>query len=143
METRGINKEYEAIAEDLIRTEQALAYIKNSNVRIAYLQSDQLKKNGQDRVVHGECEKVQAKNQWAINYDFTITLFYNNNLGMTPEQIRVLLFHELLHVGIEKQPDGTESYSIVKHDLEDFKYIVDRYGVNWNERGGLKQDQEN
>lgn len=133
MEVRELNKDYQKTAEELINTEPALEYIKFSRARIAYLQSDNTKKDGKDRVVHGECEKVAAKNRWAIDYDFTITLFYNNNIGMSEDQIRVLLFHELLHIGIDYRDDGSEVYSVRKHDLQDFKEIVDRYGVNWSE----------
>lgn len=131
MEHRQINTNFEVLAAELIDTMPELKYIKDSRVRIAYLESDQCKKAGQDKLVHGECEKVQAKNKWAISYDFTITLFVNNNIGMSQEQIKILLFHELLHIGIELGPDGDESYSIVKHDLEDFKVIIDKYGTDW------------
>ena len=77
MEHRTINENYRAIAEQLIDTEPELSYIKNSHVRIAYLESDQAKKADKDKLVLGECEKVAAKNKWAIAYDFTITLFKN------------------------------------------------------------------
>ena len=130
MENRKLNDTYRQIAESLIKDEPDLNYIKNSNVRIAYLESDSTKKNG-DKVVHGECERVQSKNQWAIGYDFTITLFSNNNEGMSEEQIKILILHELMHVGIERREDGTENYSIIKHDLEDFKAIIDRFGTDW------------
>jgi hypothetical protein len=131
MEHRHINDNYARIAAELIETEPELAYIKDSRVRIAYLESDQCRKNGTDRLVLGECEKVAAKNRWAIDYDFTITLFRNNLVGMAPEQIRIVMFHELLHVGIEPGPDGDEIYSVRKHDLEDFKIIIDRFGTDW------------
>lgn len=136
MECRSLNHNYKAIAEDLIETEPELEYIKNSRVRIAYLESTAAKKADADKFVLGECEKVQAKNQWAISYDFTITLFIPNLEGLSPDQLRLVIFHELLHVGIIQDPDGGESYKINKHDLEDFKIIVDRYGVNWNQPGG-------
>ena len=80
MEHRQINENYQRIAEGLIQNEPELRYIKDSRVRIAYLESDQAKKADADKLVLGECEKVQAKNKWAINYDFTITLF-KKNLG--------------------------------------------------------------
>lgn len=44
----------------------------------------------------------------------------------------VLLFHELLHVGIEFAADGSELYSVKGHDLEDFKLIIDRFGTDWS-----------
>lgn len=132
MEHRQINENYQRIAESLIDTEQDLAYIKDSRVRIAYLESDQAKKADADKLVLGECEKVQAKNKWAINYDFTITLFKNNLVGLSADQIRIVMFHELLHVGIELGPDGDENYSVRKHDLEDFKLIIDKFGTDWS-----------
>ena len=132
MEHRQINENYQRIAEELIENEPELFYIKDSRVRIAYLESDSAKKADADKLVLGECEKVQAKNKWAINYDFTITLFKNNLVGLSPDQIRIVMFHELLHVGIEPGPEGDESYSVRKHDLEDFKLIIDKYGTEWS-----------
>lgn len=132
MEHRQINDNYQRIAEELINTEQDLAYIKDSRVRIAYLESDQCKKSDKDKLVLGECEKVAAKNKWAINYDFTITLFKNNMVGLSADQISIVMFHELLHVGIEPGPDGDEIYSVRKHDLEDFKLIIDKFGTDWS-----------
>lgn len=132
MEHRQINENYANIAQELINNELELAYIKNSRVRIAYLESDQSKKADKDKLVLGECEKVAAKNKWAINYDFTITLFKNNLIGLSAAQIRTVLFHELLHVGIELGAEGEEIYSVRKHDLEDFKIIIDRFGTDWS-----------
>lgn len=132
MEHRQINHNYEEIAQELIDNEPELAYIKNSQVKIAFLESDQSKKADKDKLVLGECEKVAAKNKWAIDYDFTITLFRNNLIGLTLDQIRIVLFHELLHVGIEQGPDETEIYSVRKHDLEDFKIIIDKFGTDWS-----------
>lgn len=134
MEHRQINDNYRAIAEELIQTEPELAYIKDSKVKITYLESDQSKKDGKDKQVLGECEKVAAKNRWAILSDFTITLFKNNIIGMSAEQIKTLLFHELLHIDIDMGTDGEEVYNVRKHNLEDFKIIIDRFGTDWAEK---------
>ena len=139
MEHRAINQNYEAIAQDLIEKEPDLAYIKNSRVKITYLESDARKKAGNDKFVLGECEKVAAKNKWAIISDFTITVFKNNCIGMSEDQMRVLLFHELLHIGIEIGPEDDEIYSVRKHDLEDFKIIIDRFGTDWQK--AIKLDE--
>ena len=130
MEHRNVKEEYKQIAGRLIDTVPELAYIKDSNVKIAYLVSDQAKKVDKDKLVLGECEKVAAKNKWAIDYDFTITLFEPNLYGLSAKQIEIVLFHELLHVGIDYGENG-EVYSVRKHDLEDFKIIIDKYGTNW------------
>lgn len=134
MDRREINEKYAEIGMDLIKTEDALTNIANSQATIIYLSSEH-KKNSSGKTVHAECEKVSEKYKWGIPCDFTITVFEPNVEGMTDEQLRILIFHELLHVGITFNSDGTESYFIVPHDLEDFKLIVDRYGTDWSKHG--------
>ena len=131
MDTRKINEEYAKIGADLIKTEDALAYIRESNVTIVYLSSEH-KKTGNHKIIHAQCEKIAEKYKWGIPADFTITVFEPNVEKFTEEQIRILLFHELLHIGIEIDDDGEETYSCVPHDLEDFKLIIDRYGTDWD-----------
>ena len=128
MEKRTLNKDYEKLAYQLIDSEDELEYIKNSNVKIAFLESDK-KKKSKGRVVFGECEKVQDKNKWGIPYDFTITLFKPNIAKFSIKQLEIVLFHELLHVGISDKG----KLSIIPHDLEDFKLIIDKYGTNWSQ----------
>ena len=131
METRRLSDEYAKIAMDLIRSEPELEYIRESNVEILFLASD-LEKKSKKRVIFGECEKVPDKWKWSVPCDFTITIFEPNVERFTNDQIRILLFHELLHVGIEV--DGNEEkYYTAPHDIEDFRTILDRYGMEWNE----------
>jgi predicted metallopeptidase len=131
MEQREKSEYFEKMAEALIDTTPELAYIKNSQVKIVYLVSSQAKKAGA-KVVHGECEKIPAKYRWAIPADFSITLFAPNNEHMSERQLEILLFHELLHIGIEPADDGGENYNVIPHDLEDFKTIIDKYGTDWS-----------
>ena len=71
------------------------------------------------------------KYKWSIPADFIITVFEPNVENFTEEQIRILLFHELLHIGIEE--DGNEEkYYVRPHDLEDFKLIIERFGIEWS-----------
>lgn len=131
MENRIIREEYAEMAKKVIEEEPLLSDIANSQATIVYLGSDYAK-TSKGKVVCGECEKVADKNKWAIPCDFTITVFEPNCAGFTEEQMRILLFHELLHVGIEFLDDGTEKYSIKPHDYEDFKVIIDRFGTEWS-----------
>lgn len=127
---RTMNERYAEIGTELIQAEPELKYIADSNVTIIYLSSEQEKKSN-GKLIFGQCEKVPDKYKWAVPCDFTITVFEPNVERFTDEQIRILLFHELLHVGIEL--DGNEEvYSIVPHDIEDFRLIIDRYGMDWN-----------
>lgn len=130
-DNRHLNEEYAEIAQALIDSEEALQYIKESQVSIAYLSSD-LKKKDSGRIVHAQCELVSDKYKWGIPADFMITVFDPNVLGFSDEQMKILLFHELLHINIRYQ-DGEEKYSINPHDIEDFRYIIDRFGSHWDE----------
>ena len=131
MDNRTINEHYAEIGMDLINTEDALVDIANSQATIIYLSSEH-KKISSGKKILGQCEKVADKYKWGIPCDFTITIFEPNVEGMSEEQLRMLIFHELLHVGIEYNADGTETYSVKPHDLEDFKLIIDRFGTDWS-----------
>ena len=131
MDNRHINNDYAEIADDLIRHEYSLLHLLESRAKIIYLSSDYAK-TSKGKLVFGQCEKVADKYKWGIPADFTITVFEPNVEKFTEDQIRTLLHHELLHVGIDKKADGSESYSIVDHDIEDFKLILDTYGTDWS-----------
>jgi len=132
MDTRTINDGYALIAQELIDTEECLEYIRESNATIVYLSSD-LEKKSKGKLVCGECEKIPEKYKWAVSCDFTITVFEPNVERFTDEQIRILLLHELLHVGIDR--DGNEeSYSVKPHDVEDFREVIERYGLDWGQQ---------
>jgi len=131
MDNRHIDDEYCKIGQELIDTQSELDYIKVSNATIIFLSSDYEKRSNKKKI-YGQCEKVADKYKWGIPCDFTITVFEPNVEGFTKEQIKILLFHELLHVGIDFTDDG-EKYYINPHDLEDFKTIIDLYGTNWSE----------
>lgn len=132
-ETRALSEEFTKVGGNLIATMPELQHIKDSRVRIAFLESDYDKRSN-CKSVFGECEKIADKNKWALKADFTITLYAPNIEGFSEKQIAILLFHELLHVGIDYREGGEEVYSIRSHDVEDFKVIIEKYGVDWAER---------
>ena len=122
---RTVSEYYADMAHQLIEEEEELAYLRNPPITIIYLESSH-KKKSRGKLTLGCCEKVQEKNKWGIPADFTITIFAPNVQELTEAQLRIVLFHELLHI-------GTDYESITPHDLEDFRYIVDRFGSDWAE----------
>lgn len=99
-ETRYINEDYAAIANDLINEEPALSQLKDIDFTIVYLGSDATPtSNG--RIIHGKCEKVPDKFKWGVPADVTITIYDGNVEDFTAEQLRILIFHELLHIGVD------------------------------------------
>ena len=131
-ETRTVNEEYGRIGAKLIANEPSLEGLRESSARIAYLSSDAEKKSG-GQWVHAECEKVPAKWQWAAPYDFIVTVYEPNTAHLSPEQLRILLHHELLHAEAVKKEDGGESYRIRPHDVGEFAEIIELYGLGWDE----------
>jgi len=129
-DNRQINEKYAKIGAELIASEDALIDVRNSQATIVYLSSDYAKMD-KGRLVLGQCERVQEKYKWGIPADFTITLFYPNVCDKSGEAIRRIIFHELLHVGIDIDKEGDEKYTVRPHDFEDFKLLVDRWGTDW------------
>ena len=129
-ETRTLNDRYAELGRALVEDEPLLAHIRDGHATICYLGSDYAKRS-KGRTVYGECEKVADKNKWAIPADFLIVVYEPNCEDMDDEHLSRLLFHELLHVGVEVDDEGVEKYSVRPHDLEDFRECVDRWGVDW------------
>lgn len=125
MDSRRINDEYQIIAQELINTRPELEDIRNGDVTIICLSSGHEKKKG-DKKVLGQAEKISEKYKWGIPCDFTITIFEPNIEGFTEDQLKILILHELLHIGVD-----AERLFIKPHDLEDFKTIIDEFGTDW------------
>lgn len=134
---RRISKFYTDLAEQVLDEYKELSYIRQSNVSIMYLESDHEKKS-KEKIVLGQCEKIQDKYKWGIPCDFTITLFNPNLAGLSMDQLKMVLFHELLHVGIKK--DGT--LFVRPHDLEDFKLVINKFGTDWAKNEMFEEAEE-
>ena len=127
-EKREISEHYTAIAQAWIDNCEEFKYLKDAT--IIYLESEHQKKSRR-REVFGLCEKVQDKNKWAIPADFTIT-FYKPHMELLSEwQQEIVVYHELLHVGFNGED---EPMSIVPHDIEDFRKVIDMFGSHWDEK---------
>lgn len=131
MEKRFLRDEYKRIGEELILTAPELDKLRESAVNIVFLGSDHEKKSN-GRTVFGECEKIPGKYRWAIDYDMAIIVYEPNVERFSSEQLRILLLHELMHVGV-KEDGNEETYYVVPHDIEDFRAIIDKYGMDWAE----------
>ena len=111
-----------------------------AGVRIAYLASDQEKtKNGQ--FVFGECRKVSPMYAWCCPYDFMITIYEPNvvEYGFDDEQLRLLMWHELMHCGVIEDDSGVK-YHIAPHDVEEFYKIIDEGGLRWETKNLMGRD---
>ena len=135
MEYVKVSEEHEKIAEKVIRDHEDLHWIGKLKVSIGYLISDQEKKKS-GRSVLGECIKVKELYRPYVPHDFLIVIYEPNTIGLTEEQVQILLYHELLHIGIDDEGENLK-YIINPHDVEDFREVIDRYGIDWAK--GMKQ----
>jgi len=128
-EVRTISEYYTELGDKVIRENSKLHWIADVGLSVGFMKSNKEKTKGK-ALVFGECEKVPAKYKEFIPYDFLITVYEINCAGFTEEQIKILLYHELLHVGMDDS--GKEvKYIINPHDVEDFREIIDKYGLDW------------
>lgn len=128
--TRGY--QYENIAARLIESIPALEYIKNSEVKIGFAASDAKKKDG-GKTTCADCKKVPGLYKPFIpeGYDFMITVYEPNVEHMNPDQLDILILHELLHVGIEDDGMAPPRYFVKAHTFEEFEIIVRTFGTDW------------
>lgn len=62
------------------------------------------------------------------NKEWILESFQANNEYMTPNQMKVLMAHELLHFEYDEDKNR---HTLRGHDFEDFRIIVDRLGLRW------------
>ena len=142
MEEITKSKEYEKIAKELIKNIPSLYPISASGIKIAYVSSSGKNIKPKGKMVYADCNKVQAVCKPWCKYDFIIRVYEEAVIGLTRNQLKILLYHELLHVGIDDRTLEPK-YIINSHDIEDFLEIVDTFGTHWADVGQVVPDIEN
>lgn len=127
-----LRPEYAEIGEKCIRKYPELINLRDNLCSIAYLGSSK-KKTARGRLTYAECHKIPDKYKWMSEkaYDFMITVYEKNCAGMNDEQMEILIWHELMHIEVTELEDGTVAYGIKDHDVQDFRAILELYGVDW------------
>lgn len=125
-----LNERYAELAHQVIHSVPELKHLASAQVSIGYMESN-CKKKSHGRIVFAECMKVKDIYKAFTPFDFLIVVYEPNVLLMNEEQLKILLEHELLHIKIENPDDIEPVYSINPHDVEDFRSILDKYGMDW------------
>lgn len=82
--------------------------------------------------VHGRCIKCSAELAYYSNVDYIIEINEATWNILDDKAKYILMYHELLHINIEYNEKKDEyDFKIKKHDIEDFKDIIDRHGPDW------------
>lgn len=125
-----LSEAYANIANEVINSVPELEYLKEAPVSIGYMASNYRKKS-KGKLVFAECMKVKDVYKAFTPFDLLVVVYEPNAELMNEEQLRILLEHELLHIKIENEDDINPIYSINPHDVEDFRSIIDKYGIEW------------
>lgn len=121
------------IGNNLIESQQELLHIKAANVKIAYVVSDQIKKEGKTTNVMAECELIPDKYKWGIDADYLITIYSPNVSELNEQQRQILLFQQLLKISVTTASDENYKFGIRDYDVNDFSIIIKKYGTDWAE----------
>ena len=128
----AFSEDYTKLAQDVItKYPDRFAHLKD--VQIGGMASDAEKSSG-GRLVLGECIRAKDVYRDFCPYDFLIVIYEPNCQGLTEDQMHILIYHELLHIGVEEGRDGEPKYSIVPHDAEEFREVIQMFGIDWAER---------
>ncbi len=122
------NNDLRLLANKIMRKYPEFDFIKDWNIKIGYVVSQE-KKSG-EKVTYADCRKVPEVYRAYLPYDFVITFYERNTELLNENQKKILMLHELRHIGI-----GPRGIRVAPHDIEDFSSILERYGLNWDGPG--------
>lgn len=112
-------------------------WLRGQKISIGYCYSDHEKKKGKGRV-YADIRKVPGIFKTWLRYDFVICFYEPNTMLMDEHQLEILMEHELRHIGITDNGDLV----IESHDIEDFRAIVDKFGLDWSDTGGEENGEQ-
>lgn len=76
------------------------------------------------KMVHADCRKVKQPFRAFMDYQYIITVYEPHTDYMSEAQLALLMWHELKHIPM--------SGKLVPHDVEDFRAIIETYGIHWS-----------
>lgn len=105
--------------------------ILQAGISVGFISSMKEKKHGRTKLVLGECKKVTDLEKLYCPHDFLIIIYDRNCEGLTDDQMKILLWHELEHIGIDENGE----FFVKPHDVEEFDNIINAHGLHWQEGG--------
>lgn len=83
------------------------------------------------KLILATAEAVSPKFNYLTGIDFIISIYEDVWDIMADQEKRALLDHELNHCFVGENKEGEPVYTILPHDVEDFRVIIERYGADW------------
>ena len=124
-----VSEECAELAAEVIREHPDLQWINTAGITIGFIETDK-EKNSSVGPVLGECQLVQEIQKLFCPYDFLIVIYLPNITHLNRDQMKILLYHEMLHVDMSEK-NGNPIYRVAPHDVQDFKAVIRQYGMQW------------
>jgi len=135
LDDKGKVRQPYAIMEWLVG--QHHAHLAEAKIALAWKHGNKSDQDG--RLQLGQCRKASDLDHELHRFDFVILLNYEawNMADWTVAQMEALIDHELTHASVAVDEDGEEKrnsqgrivWRIRKHDVEEFREIVERHGL--------------
>lgn len=104
-----------------------LGFIRDMGIEVGYVRS-YIRKVKDGCCIYADTEKTKHKYLAYLPFDFVITYYEPNVAMLNDEQKRILMWHELRHIGV-----GEKGFKVMPHEIEDFFTIIEKHGVHWND----------
>lgn len=120
--------ELERRVDELVARYPELAFLDSLEVAVLW---KAVGGKAKGRPVLGKCTRPSGLLAYFSRADFVIWIAADhvrerNGVGLTEQQVEALLYHELSHIGWDDEADKP---IVVGHDLEEFRKVVERYGL--------------
>jgi predicted metallopeptidase len=113
-----VSNEFKEIAEKLIdKYPNAFGHIELDKVLILSETEKSPKK-------YADIRRIGFPYSFLTAYKFIIIIYEPKLLGLTDAQKIMVCYHELLHI-------DSDFDKLLKHNIEDFRELISKYGVNW------------
>lgn len=128
------SKEMRKLAGLILSNESILAkfpelnVIKEYDIRVGFVVSQE--NPGGTKIKYADCRKLKWTYKAFLPFDFLITFYDRNTELLSDNQKKIVMLHELKHIGI-----GEKGMKLEEHDKEDFANILEEYGIRWNGYG--------
>ena len=125
------SKELRKLAEKILSNESILSkfpelnVIREYNIRVGYVVSQE--NPGGTKIKYADCRKLKWTYKAFLPFDFLITFYGRNTELLNENQKKIVMLHELKHIGI-----GEKGLRLEEHDKEDFANVLEAYGIRWN-----------
>lgn len=114
------------LGEAVIKAMPELHIIPDLDIKVAYVRGYYPKRD-KGKEIQADCRKTTGTYTAFLPYDFVITFYEPNISQLSENQRKILMLHELRHIGV-----GERGLRIENHEVEDFVSILHRYGIEWN-----------